>query len=723
VVSLDLVAVTGVLALGAIGYATLRWRRQAGVLGGQAVALAGGVAVLAASGAGVAGGARAWFAIVAYPLLGRAFVGMVARYRRIREADAVVEGALVGAALGILLHVRTGGEALGPVLVGLDVAVLVVASRALRSPSARAGAFAPFVASVVLLTGAHVVLALGQATTSTTAFTLAAASLAGIGFGAAHPRVAAEPEPLAEELPTFSRTHAAVVVAALLVAPGVLALQAVIDITTPATIATGSVISGTVLAGYLVVLLQERAATEHRATHDGLTELPNRALFADRLDRVIARARRTGKPAAVLFVDLDGFKDVNDTFGHAAGDVLLRTVADRLRTCRRADDTVARLAGDEFAVLLPDAGGEDVIGIAQRVLDSLDEPVTLAEERVRIVASVGVAVFPDDGFTADELLASADAAMYRAKEGGGGRYEVFNVALATHAHARLRLESALYDGMARGELVLHYQPIVELATGITVGAEALVRWEHPEQGLLLPGHFVPVAERSDLVVRLGERVIADACAELRRWEDLGLGGRTIAVNVSSRHFAHGLANSIASTLRATGADPNCLVIELTEGTAVDNLDAVAATLEDLRDIGVRCAIDDFGTGYCGLRYLGTLPVDALKIDRSFVQGMTPSSAAIVAATIAMGHSLGMTLIAEGVETIEQLRFLESQGCDRVQGFLVGRPGPAQDLVDRLREERVEFTLREAMIAEAPPAVVTPILPRLQEGAKARVGTS
>jgi EAL domain-containing protein (putative c-di-GMP-specific phosphodiesterase class I) len=331
-------------------------------------------------------------------------------------------------------------------------------------------------------------------------------------------------------------------------------------------------------------------------------------------------------------------------------------------------------------------------------------------------------VYPDDGESADELLASADAAMYRAKETGGGRFEVFNVALATHAHARLRLETALYDGMARGELTLHYQPIIELATGLTLGAEALVRWDHPEQGLLLPGHFVPIAERSDLVVLLGERVIADACAELRRWEDLGLPGRTVSVNVSSRHFNHDLAGYIASTLRATGADPCGLIIELTEGTAVDNLDRVADTLEDLRDIGVRCAIDDFGTGYCGLRYLGSLPVDSLKIDRSFVQGMTPSAAAIVAATIAMGHSLGMSLVAEGVETVEQIRFLESQGCDQVQGFLCGRPGPADDLVDRLREERGEWALRSAMLAEAPPAVVTSIVPRLADGTRARVST-
>jgi EAL domain-containing protein (putative c-di-GMP-specific phosphodiesterase class I) len=257
----------------------------------------------------------------------------------------------------------------------------------------------------------------------------------------------------------------------------------------------------------------------------------------------------------------------------------------------------------------------------------------------------------------------------------------------TQAQARRHIEAGLLDGLGRDELVLYYQPIIDAQTGRTVGSEALVRWNHPERGFLLPGHFVPVAEQSDLIVMLGDRVLHDACRELRRWQDLGLGDQFISVNVSSRQFNRGLVSTITAALRASGADPERLVIELTESTVLDNLDAVAATLKELRTTGVRAAIDDFGTGYCGLRYLSTLPVASLKIDRSFIQGMTPSDAAIVGATIAMGHSLGLTLVAEGVETDEQRRFLADQRCDRLQGFLLGRPMPATELVDRLRIER------------------------------------
>jgi predicted signal transduction protein with EAL and GGDEF domain len=363
-------------------------------------------------------------------------------------------------------------------------------------------------------------------------------------------------------------------------------------------------------------------------------------------------------------------------------------VAARLLRCQREEDTVARLSGDEFAVLLPHlATAGDVMVVAQRVLAALAPPVTIAGARMLITASIGIAVHPNDGDSADDVLSSADAARYRAKETPGNTCEIFSSALATQAHERRRLESALYAGVQRNELTLYYQPVVDLASGRTVGVEALVRWMHPEDGLVLPGQFIPVAEQSDLIVLLGERVILHACEQLRRWADLGLRDLSVAVNVSSRHFNHGLVSTVTAALRDTGADARNLVIELTESTAVDNLDAVAAALDELRSLGVRSAIDDFGTGYCGLRYLSTLPVDCLKIDQSFIQGMTPSAAAIVAATIAMGHSLGLTLIAEGVETAEQHRFLLTQGCDRVQGYLFGRPMPADALTDRLRAER------------------------------------
>ena len=699
----------GVLTSAVLTWITFRTPAGQPLLAGQMAPVAVGVALFGVCGAGLdqTGAAQSWrsvLAVAAYPFLGYALLRMVVAYRRVREADVLVEAALVGTAVGIVLHVsmgswRTGvstsvwGDAAGAfpaLLVALDVALLVISARGLRARQARRGPLGAMHVGLAGLLLAH----LWQEVQSTQGRSAGAvgtvlAVLALLAFAAAslHPGARTEPDRLLEHLVLFSASHAGVVVGALLAAPALLAIQAVRGVAASATVATGAVVSGTILACYLVGLLRERAETEHQATHDGLTGLPNRTLLVDRLDRSIAHARRNGTSCAVLFIDLDRFKEINDTFGHAAGDVLLTAVAGRLRQCVRDEDTVARLSGDEFVLLLPHLGAaDDVLTVAKRVLDSLGTPITVAEERLLLAGSVGIAVYPNDGATAGEVLAAADAAMYRAKETPGNTWEVFSSDLATQAQVRLHTEAALLEGLAREELVLHYQPIVDLGTGRTVGAEALVRWNHPEQGFLLPGHFVPIAEQSDLIVLLGELVIRDACRELRRWQDLGFKDHSISVNVSSRQFSHGLVSTVAAALRTTGADPRNLVIELTESTIVDNVEAVAATLQELRELGVRSAIDDFGTGYCGLRYLSALPVTSLKIDRSFIQSMTPSGAAIVAATIAMGKSLGLTLVAEGVETPEQQRFLTDQGCERVQGYLFGRPMPADEMVERLRVE-------------------------------------
>ena len=382
----------------------------------------------------------------------------------------------------------------------------------------------------------------------------------------------------------------------------------------------------------------------------------------------------------------DRFKDVNDTLGHEVGDQLLKVVSRRLVECARDEDTVARLAGDEFAVLLPHlADADDVLVVAERILDALGEPTMIGGQRVRNAGSVGVAVFPDDGNTANDLLAAADSAMYRAKEHGGASVGVFSSELYRHAATRLEIENALVDGLGRGELVLHYQPIVDAESGRIAGAEALVRWQHPEQGLLGPAEFIPVAEQSDLISTIGRHVIVEACEELARWSSAGIHDRYIAVNVSGRQFRHDLVSHVTAALRDTGVDPGRLVLEITESAAVDDLDCVAGCLRELRALGVRAAIDDFGTGYCGLQYLGDLPVSTLKLDRSFVQSMTPSAAAIVAATIAMAHSLGLTLVAEGVENEDQRRFLARSGCDLLQGFGIARPMPADALRTVLRD--------------------------------------
>jgi diguanylate cyclase (GGDEF)-like protein len=709
-VTTSTVAIVGTCAMVALVVTTVRSGSATGPLAGQTLPLGIGTAllVLAEGGLGAVGvedpSWRPLIAMSAYPFLGRALLRIAGRHRSLREPDVVVEAVLVGAAAGIVLQVIADwrgheslstwhelANALPAVLVGLDVALLVIAGQAMGVASARRGPLGLLMVAVACMLAGHLTevisITTGGQLDHAGILTAAAAFLA-IGAAALHPRTTADPGLLLEEPSAFSAAHATVVIVALLAAPAVIAVQSVRDVTASATMATGAMVSGAILASYLLSLLQERASTEHRATHDGLTRLPNRMLFTDRLDRAIAHARRNDLPVGVLFIDLDRFKDVNDTFGHAAGDQLLNTVAGRLLDCARDEDTVARLGGDEFAVLLPHLRSpSDVVVVAQRILDTLGEPVTVAGKRMLAGGSIGVAVFPDDGSSAPEVLASADAAMYRAKERPGSCYEIFSPALSTQAHEHLRLEAALYDGMERDELVLHYQPIVDLPSGRTAGAEALVRWQHPDQGLLMPDHFVPIAERSELVVLLGEKVIHAACAQLARWQELGHDDVFISVNVSSRHFGFDLVSCVTSALRNSGANPRNLMIELTESTAVDNLETVVASLKELRSLGVRSAIDDFGTGYCGLQYLGTLPVDSLKIDQSFVQGMTPSDAAIIGATIAMGHRLGLSLTAEGVATPEQRGFLAAQACDRIQGHLEAEPMPADDMLARLDLER------------------------------------
>ncbi|HEU5084899.1 MAG TPA: EAL domain-containing protein [Acidimicrobiales bacterium] len=651
--------------------------------------------------AAVGGLWRPLAAVVAYPVLGRALLLMVGRFRQVRPTDVIVEAALIGSAAAIAVQVTvtrlwveggtaSAGVALGSLLVGLDVALVVVVARSLTTEAARLASVAVVTGSVGALLVGHVAAALdvakGGAPSAAAAVAVAGAIVA-LGAGSLHDALVARPAQIPAEAPLFSRSHAAIVVVAVLAPPAVLAAQVVWGVSVSGAVAVGAGLIGTVLAGHVISLLQERAGSEHQATHDALTDLPNRVLFMDRLERALAHAIRNDVPVGVLYIDLDRFKDVNDTFGHDAGDHLLRETARRLADCARHEDTVARLAGDEFAVLLPHLrAADDIVLVADRMLAALREPITVAEHAVHGGGSVGVAVFPHDGSTPADLLNAADAAMYRAKEHGGCRIEMYSAELHEAAVTRLELETALHHAIEDDQLLLLYQPILDAETGRTLGAEALVRWMHPERGMVPPGEFIPVAEQSDLIVDLGNWVIREACRQLAEWARAGLGDRFIAINVSPRHFREDLARSVASALRDTGADPSNLVVELTENAAVDDVGMVASRLRELRDLGVEAAIDDFGTGYSGLQYLGDLPVSTLKIDRSFVQAMTPTSAAIVAGTIAMARTLGLTIVAEGVETEEQRRFLRTQGCDRLQGYHLGRPMPAQDFADRLREE-------------------------------------
>jgi diguanylate cyclase (GGDEF)-like protein len=424
------------------------------------------------------------------------------------------------------------------------------------------------------------------------------------------------------------------------------------------------------------------ATIRHLAYHDGLTDLPNRTLFQDRLSVALAQARRKERMLAVVFLDLDRFKLVNDTVGHAGGDELLRRIAERLKGLVREGDTVARLGGDEFTLLLPEIDKEDdTVDIARRILDRIAQPLTLDEHHFHVSASIGIATYPEDGDDAETLLRNADTAMYGAKEMGGNNYQTYTPAMKAQIAVRVDLEHSLRRALKNEEFVVNYQPQINAGTGKVVGAEALVRWRHPERGLILPGEFIPVAEETGLIEGVGEWVLRTACAQGEQWRRAGLPSMRLAVNLSGRQFhQRDLLEMVASALTESGLPPSRLQLEITEGVAMRDMDFTIATLRRLREMDVQISIDDFGTGYSSLTSLKRFPVSALKIDQSFVRDLTvdPNDAAICATIISMAHGLNLSAIAEGVETEEQLAHLVRLECDELQGFLFSGPVPAQE---------------------------------------------
>ncbi|HVF74920.1 MAG TPA: EAL domain-containing protein [Acidimicrobiales bacterium] len=442
------------------------------------------------------------------------------------------------------------------------------------------------------------------------------------------------------------------------------------------------------LGARLVAIAVERTRFEerlvHQALHDALTALPNRTLFMDRLRNALARGVRGGVATAVLFLDLDRFKVVNDSLGHAAGDTLLQQVGERLRRVLRPGDTIARLGGDEFAVLCEDLSDQrQVAEVANRVQRVLDQSFVIDGAEVHVSGSIGIALATDPDATPESLLRDADAAMYRAKDRGRARYEVFDQALRTQAMRRLDIENALRRAVDGNELRVHYQPEVDLITGVVTGAEGLVRWQHPEQGLLLPGAFIPVAEETGLIVPLGMWVLEEACRQRRAWTDAhpewpALG---ISVNISARQLAGSeLPEQVAAVLARHGVPPAALCLEITETVLMDDVEVVSVALDALRRLGVRVAVDDFGTGYSSLVYLKRFPVRRLKVDRRFVDGLghDPDDAAIVAGVVSLAHALGLEAVAEGVERPEQLAALRATECDLAQGFHWSAPLPASE---------------------------------------------
>ena len=434
---------------------------------------------------------------------------------------------------------------------------------------------------------------------------------------------------------------------------------------------------------YAVERKRYQEQLERQANYDGLTGLPNRQLLHDRLHQAVSTQRQIHS-ISVVFIDLDHFKDINDSLGHGSGDEVLRHVAERLRSSVRDGDTVARIGGDEFVLILNDQTKEDVIFRAmKRIISKVSEPMRIGHRELNITCSAGISVHPQDGFDVETLLKNADAAMYRAKANGRNNFQFYTSEMNELVSERLTLEHSLRRALERNEFSLHYQPRVDLRTGAIVAVEALVRWQHPEYGLILPDRFIPIAEETGLIVEIGKWVLETACAQSRAWRNAGLAPVVVSVNLSARQlWEGGLAAMVAGILAETGVRPEHLEMELTESVVMHDTETVISTLRGLKAAGVRLSVDDFGTGYSSLSYLKRLPIDALKIDGSFVRdidaGLNVDDGILAQAIISLAHGLHLKVIAEGVESEAQMAFLKLHQCDEVQGFYYSTPLPPDE---------------------------------------------
>jgi diguanylate cyclase (GGDEF)-like protein/PAS domain S-box-containing protein len=425
----------------------------------------------------------------------------------------------------------------------------------------------------------------------------------------------------------------------------------------------------------------------HMAQHDALTGLPNRRLFINILKVELAQSRRHRSKLAIMFIDLDRFKEVNDTLGHEAGDSLLKEVAERFRLAVRESDTVARLGGDEFNIILSDlVRAEAISEIALKITDSLRKPILLDGHKLHVTASIGISVYPDDSSDPDTLQRFADIAMYHAKESGRNQFRFYNPIINTKSLERMKFETSMRQAIERDELILYYQPLVDISSKQIVSAEALVRWRHPDRGLLEPGQFIPDAEETGLISLIDEWVLGAACRQVKKWRDDGLHPVCVTVNLSARQFCNPeLGSNVARTLEETGLEPECLNLEITESTVMGNIAHATEKLAELANIGIYITIEDFGTGYSSLNYLKRLPISYLKIDKSFIRGISTDqeNQAIISAVTLMAHKMNMKVIAEGVETESQLSFLGETKCDEAQGYLFSRPLPPEEFGELL----------------------------------------
>jgi len=427
-------------------------------------------------------------------------------------------------------------------------------------------------------------------------------------------------------------------------------------------------------------------------------------LLNDRIRQAIAAAKRHAKQVAVLFLDVDGFKHINDSLGHPVGDQVLQSIAQRLLACARSVDTVSRQGGDEFVVLLSELTHPRAASImAAQMLHSVAEPHVVGKHELHVTASIGVSVFPDDGLDAETLIKNADTAMYQAKEGGRRRYQFFKPSMNARAVERQSIEESLRRALERQEFELHYQPKIDIKTGAITGSEALIRWTHPTRGRVPPVDFIPIAEDCGLIVPIGHWVLRQACRQARAWKDAGLPATAMAVNVSAMEFQNeGFLQGLLQILQESDWDPGLLELEVTESVLMKHVEATIEVLQALRESGVRVALDDFGTGYSSLSYLRRFPIDSLKIDRSFIQQIAagPDAAAIVTAVISMAQSLKLRVVAEGVETVQELQFLQARHCDEVQGYYFSRPLPAAQFANLLSTGISAELLRELHVVAA-----------------------